>query len=110
MIKPRTDAETGRQHMYDEFNGIIADTVELLKAAGVAGAATTEAGRNGMTDGLEAVGARLARFRDRSERQLRSAADSADKYVHDNPWRTAGMVAAVSALTGLAAGLLISRR
>jgi len=40
------------------------------------------------------------------KRQARQAADSADGYVHENPWQALG----VAALVGVAIGLLATRR
>jgi len=42
--------------------------------------------------------------------QASAACKATDEYVQDNPWRSVGIVAAVAAVGGLLAGLLISRR
>ena len=40
----------------------------------------------------------------------RQAAQATDRYVHENPWKSVGITASVSAGIGLLAGLLIGRR
>lgn len=51
-------------------------------------------------------GQRLAAFGQTAHKKAREAADATDEYVHDNPWQSVGVAAAVSFLLGL----LVSRR
>jgi ElaB/YqjD/DUF883 family membrane-anchored ribosome-binding protein len=99
-----------RDHLFEEFNALVADTMELLRSAPAANGELLGASRAAVEDGLASAGARLERIRDQSLQQVQSLAHAGDRYVHENPWRTAGIVATVSALAGLVAGILISRR
>ena len=106
-----TPKETqARDQLYQDFNTVVTETEQLLKT--VASTSATKAGavRDGMVDGLTAAGERLDKLRVDALAQAKATAVATDDYVRDNPWRVIGIAAAVSALTGLAAGLLIARR
>jgi ElaB/YqjD/DUF883 family membrane-anchored ribosome-binding protein len=110
--QPMTPAPTttSRDALYEEFDALVADTIKLLKTAPAANGEILDAGRTAVEEGLANAEARMVRLRDQSVRQVQSVARAGDRYVHENPWRTAGIVATVSALAGLAAGILITRR
>ncbi len=99
-----------KEHLFDEFDSLVTETVQLLKTVRGNDGELFDAGKTAIEDGLATAGARLAKIRDQYVRQAQTAANATDRYVHENPWRTAGIVATVSALSGLAAGMLISRR
>jgi ElaB/YqjD/DUF883 family membrane-anchored ribosome-binding protein len=96
--------------MFEEFNSLIADTARLLNAPATVDDGILASETAAVTEGLAKARARLVKLRDESLYQVRTAANATDRYVQANPWRTAGIVAAVSALAGLAAGMLIARR
>jgi ElaB/YqjD/DUF883 family membrane-anchored ribosome-binding protein len=74
-----------KERLYDEFNTVVTETEQLLKSVAAAG--------SGQGEALKA-----------------SAARATEEYVQANPWRAVGYVAAFAALTGLLAGLVLSRR
>jgi ElaB/YqjD/DUF883 family membrane-anchored ribosome-binding protein len=99
-----------KERLFEEFNAVIGETEVLLKS--IAGASGEKAGamRASVEKSLAAAGDRVAKLREESVAQAHAAAEATDEYVHDNPWRAVGMVAAVAGITGLVAGLLIARR
>jgi ElaB/YqjD/DUF883 family membrane-anchored ribosome-binding protein len=107
MSAKQTEA---RDQLYQDFNTVVTETEQLLKNAAATGGAKAGALRDGVADSLAAAGERLDELRLDAVEQAKSAAAATDDYVRDNPWRAIGIAAAVSALTGLAAGLLIARR
>ena len=91
-----------KQKLMDDLSAVVNDAEELLKATATQ------------------TGERITAVRARTEESLRSAkeqlaeaqvalADKAkeiDAYVHENPWKTAGIAAAV----GVLIGAIITRR
>ena len=96
--------------LYQEFNAVVTETQQLLKSVAAAGGNKAGALRDGIVDGLAAAGERLDKLRLQAVDQASAAAKATDDYVQESPWRALGIAAAVSALAGLAAGLLIARR
>jgi ElaB/YqjD/DUF883 family membrane-anchored ribosome-binding protein len=98
--------DTGTEKLKSDFRTVIADAEELLQAT------------------ASQTGDRITALRSRLEQSLRSGAESmmeaervlmdktraaaraTDVFVHENPWKTAGVAAAM----GLLIGVLISRR
>jgi ElaB/YqjD/DUF883 family membrane-anchored ribosome-binding protein len=70
----------------------------------------TEVTKASVEQGLASASERLAAIRAQSLEQASASARATDKYVRGNPWQAVGLVAAVSAIVGVAAGLLIARR
>jgi ElaB/YqjD/DUF883 family membrane-anchored ribosome-binding protein len=94
----------------NEFNAVVAETGQLLKSVAVAGSDKAGSLNLGIRKSLTAAGDRIAKIRDGSLGQATAAARATDEYVHGNPWRAVGIVAAFAAITGLVAGLVIARR
>lgn len=99
-----------RDHLFDEFNNLVGETQALLRSAVTAGSDGANALEAGVAKGLTSAGERLAKLRDQTVQQATSTAHAADRYVHEKPWQTVGIVAALSAVTGIVAGMLIARR
>ena len=53
---------------------------------------------------------RLRNLEDAVLEKTRETARATDEYVHENPWQTIGVAAGLSALFGVAIGLLLYRR
>ena len=99
-----------KDRLYDEFNSVIAETEQLLKSLASAGNGKVDDLKAGVEQRLAAAGDRLARLREEALGQASAVARGTDEYVQANPWRAIGIVAAASAIAGLVAGLLVSRR
>jgi len=101
--------EVTRERLFDEFNSVVKETSELLKSLAAAGTDKAGAVRTSVELGLAAAGDRLAKIREQSVAQANAAVAATDRYVRDSPWRALGLVAAASAIAGLAAGLCMGR-
>jgi ElaB/YqjD/DUF883 family membrane-anchored ribosome-binding protein len=85
---------------------VIADTEQLLKAIVGESGEKLAAMRPRLEENLRNARARLAEFEQMASAKARVAVEVTDDYAHDHPWRIAG----VSALIGVALGMLIGRR
>lgn len=105
-----TQSEAAKEKLIEEFHTVVAETEQLLKS--VAGASSDRAGalKSSVVQGLADAGDRLAKIREESLAQARAVARTTDAYVRDNPWRAVGIIAAVAAVAGVVAGLLVARR
>lgn len=106
----QTTSDVTKERLYDEFNTVIAETEQLLKSIASAGNGKVDDLKAGVGQRLAAASDRLAKIREEAVSQASAVARETDEYVQANPWRSIGIVAAASAIAGLAAGLLISRR
>jgi ElaB/YqjD/DUF883 family membrane-anchored ribosome-binding protein len=82
---------------------LVTDVEELLKAT----AAQTG---DKVSSARARVQAGLVEARDTVVLQTRHAAEATDRYVHENPWKAAGISAGAAAGIGLLVGLLLGRR
>ena len=105
-----TQTEVTKERLYGEFEAVVAETEQLLKSIAGASGDKAVALKASVEQGLAAASERLARIREASLSQAGAAARATDEYVHDNPWRAVGFVAAAGTLAGLIAGLMIARR
>ena len=103
-------ADTTKEKLFQEFNTVIAETEQLIKTAAGAGSEKAGAVRASLEHEFSVAAERLARIRDDAIAQCGAAAKTTDAYVHDNPWRSVGIVAALGVAVGLVAGLVIARR
>lgn len=110
MAQAQTHTDVTKEKLFDEFNAVVTETEQLLKSIAGAGGDKAGALKASIEQGLAAAGDRLARIREESLNQANAAARATDEYVQENPWRAIGLVAAMAAITGLVAGLLIARR
>ncbi len=98
------------EKLLEEFNTVVSEAEQLLKSLAAAGGEKAGALQANVEQRLAAAGERLANVRDAALDQASAAARATDDYVRGNPWRAIGIVAALAAVTGLFAGLLIARR
>ena len=102
--------EASRQKLIQDFDAVVADAEKLLEALAAAGAEKGSELRSEAERSLEAARERLGELRDDTLERGRVAARAADDYVHENPWQSIGLVAAIAVLAGLVIGLLMNRR
>jgi ElaB/YqjD/DUF883 family membrane-anchored ribosome-binding protein len=101
-----SDETVTKDKLMDDLNAVIMDAEELLKAtASQTGERIAEV-RARTTESLRLAKMRLAVAQDAALLKARAAAKATDVYVHENPWKAAGIAAAV----GVLVGALISRR
>jgi ElaB/YqjD/DUF883 family membrane-anchored ribosome-binding protein len=102
--------DTTRRNLIQDFNAVIEDGEKLLKALAATGAEKGSALRASAEQNLQVARERLKELQADALERSRAAAKAADEYVHENPWESMGIVAAVAALAGFVAGLMMNRR
>lgn len=103
-------ADATKERLMGELDAVVGQTEQLLKT--VAHAGNTEAGafKASVEQSIAVATDRLAQIRADALNRAGIAAKATDDYVHGNPWRAVGIVAAAAAIIGLLAGLVLSRR
>jgi ElaB/YqjD/DUF883 family membrane-anchored ribosome-binding protein len=89
-----------------DIKTVVADAESLLTQAKSTGAEGYAAVRAELEDRLANTVVRLQEVQEELRFRARYAARVADEYVHENPWKSIGVVAAA----GVLVGLLLSRR
>ena len=102
--------DESRQKLVADFNAVIADTEQLLKALAASGAEKGSALRASAEQNLETARQRLRELEVDALERTQAAAKAADEYVRANPWQSVGIVALVAGLAGFVIGLLMNRR
>ncbi len=94
------------EKLMDDLRQVIADTEALLRmsAAEVSDSATEV--RDRIERRLEAARVQLAELQEIAVARAKAAGQAADAFVHENPWKSIGLAAAI----GLVVGLLVARR
>lgn len=87
-----------------DVKNVVADAENLLKQAKSTGAESYAAVRAELEDKLADTIVRLQEVQEEVKARARYAARATDDYVHENPWKSMGAVAAVGILIGLVLG------
>lgn len=95
-----------KDKLMTDIREVVADAENLLKQARNAGAEGYVSVRAELEDKLAGAVLRLQEVREELKFRTRIAARTADAYVHENPWKSMGILAAA----GIAIGLMLSRR
>jgi len=95
-----------KDKLVDDIKSVVADAEELLRKAKTSSAEGYSAVRVELEDRLANSIVRLQEVQQELRSRARQAAKVTDEYVHDNPWKSMGYVAAA----GVIVGLLLSRR
>ena len=85
---------------------MVADAENLLKKAKSTGVESYAAVRADLEDKLADTIVRLQEVQEELKTRVRYAARATDEYVHENPWKSMGVVAAA----GIVIALIFSRR
>ncbi len=104
MSKAKGSVST--QKLMDDLRAVVADAEELLKATASQTGERIVAVRAKAEDSVKVAKGRLADVQDELVDQAKITAQEADIFMHENPWKAAGIAAAV----GVLIGALISRR
>jgi ElaB/YqjD/DUF883 family membrane-anchored ribosome-binding protein len=99
-----------KEKLIEDFNAVIADTEQLLKALAATGAEKGSALRASAEQSLLAARERLRELQDEAYARSREAARATDEYVRANPWQSLGVAAGVALLAGFVVGLMMNRR
>lgn len=104
------DPNVDERNLQATLRNLISESETLMASIG-------EEGSQRYRDAVAAMRRQIQHAQDELEdlqytaiRRARLMARRTDRYVHDNPWRTAGVAAAVGAAVGAAVAILIARR
>jgi len=95
-----------KQKLMEDLSMVVADAEELLKATASQTGERITVARAKAEETLRVAKIRLADAQEALLEKAKVAARETDAYVHENPWKAAGIAAAV----GVLIGALISRR
>jgi ElaB/YqjD/DUF883 family membrane-anchored ribosome-binding protein len=99
-------AEDGRERLVDEMSAVLSEAEEMLKRAATETGDKARDLRSQVETNLLRAKLKLQEYEGEALDHAKAAARFTDDYVHDNPWRSIGIAAAV----GLLLGLLMNRR
>lgn len=100
------DSQVAKDRLIKDFRTVITDAEELLKATANQTGERVSAARERVEESLRETRERLTELQDDVVARSKAAARRTDEYVHENPWQSIGVGAAV----GFLLGMLISRR
>jgi ElaB/YqjD/DUF883 family membrane-anchored ribosome-binding protein len=89
-----------------DIKNVVTDAETLLKQARATGGEGFSMAREELEERLAQSIVRLQEVQEELKFRARYAARAADAYVHENPWKSLGVVAAA----GIVVGMLLSRR
>jgi ElaB/YqjD/DUF883 family membrane-anchored ribosome-binding protein len=98
--------QSAKERVIKDFRAVVTDTEELLKATANQTGDRITAARARMEESLAATKKQLAELEENMLEKAKAAAQATDQLVHENPWKSVGIAAAV----GLLLGMLIHRR
>ena len=98
--------EITREKLASDLRTVIADAEELLRATANQAGERMAATRARIQDSIYAAKQQLGDLSSAGVEQARAAVRATDDYVHDNPWKAAGIGGAI----GVIIGILMSRR
>lgn len=106
----RSSSDAIKHKLLADFNAVITDADQFLKLVADEGGDKADALRSRVERNLNTAKDRLRNLEDAVLEKTRETARATDEYVHENPWQTIGVAAGLSALFGVAIGLLLYRR
>jgi ElaB/YqjD/DUF883 family membrane-anchored ribosome-binding protein len=95
-----------RDNLIDEFSGMLGEAEDMLKRAADETGDKARDLRSQVETKLLHAKLRLQELQGQAADQAKEAARATDDYVHDNPWTSIGVAAAI----GFVAGLLLNRK
>jgi ElaB/YqjD/DUF883 family membrane-anchored ribosome-binding protein len=95
-----------RDKLMNDLKLVITDAEELLRVTADQVSDSTAEVRSRIQSRLEEARADLAGLQDAAATRAKAAGHAADDFVHEHPWKSIGIAAAI----GLVVGLLIQRR
>lgn len=95
-----------RERLHEELRSFIAEAEDLMRAVGKHGGEQLEDAKARFEEKIKLAKLEMEKAEVALMGRAREAAKATDRYVHENPWKTAGIAAAI----GLLAGMLLSKR
>lgn len=98
-------ADQHKANLMRELNQVLKDAEELIKNSEQQTGDGFQSAKEKLESTLKNAKQEIHRIEEVVVQKTKDAAHATDAYVHDNPWKTAGIAAGV----GLLVGLLIAR-
>ena len=98
--------EQSRTKLVDEFSAVLTEAEDMLKRAANETGEKAKDLRSQVEAKLLTAKLRLQELEGQAVDRAKEAARATDDYVHDHPWQSIGVAAAV----GVVVGLLMNRR
>jgi ElaB/YqjD/DUF883 family membrane-anchored ribosome-binding protein len=98
--------DNSKEQLVHDFKVMMADTEALIRATANQGSEKVDELRAKTEESLKVVRLGILETQSNVIAKTKVAAKITDEYVHENPWKSIGVVASVSLLVGL----LIGRR
>ncbi len=96
--------QVSKEKLVEDFKVVVADAEELLRATASQTGEKVVAARQRIEESLGEARRRLAIVQAGIVEKSKQAARVTDEYVHDHPWQSIGVSAAIGFLVGLLAG------
>ncbi len=90
--------------LMEDMHTVVADAESLLEATAHDATERARAAREMATLSIGKARTALSDFEESLKARAKAAAHETDQYVHDNPWKSIGIVGAVGVLVGLLLG------
>jgi len=101
-----TETDVAKERLVRDFKAVVTDTEELLKATASQTGEKVAAARVKVEESLADARKRLSEVGEDLTGKAKEVARKTDELVHEHPWQSVGLAAAV----GFLLGMLISRR
>jgi ElaB/YqjD/DUF883 family membrane-anchored ribosome-binding protein len=105
-IAMNANAELQREAVMDNLKAVITSAEELLRMSEGNGEEKTLEVRTRIQERMRQAKADLLRMQESALARVKAAGHATDEFVHENPWKSAGIAAGA----GLLVGLLLARR
>lgn len=94
-----------KENLMRELNQVLKDAEELIKNSEQQAGEGFQSAKDKLQATLKTAKKEIQHIEEVAIKKTREAAHATDAYVHENPWKTAGIAAGV----GLLVGMLIAR-
>lgn len=98
--------EANTRKLMNDLRSVVADAEALMSATAHDASERARDARSRASESVEQARQRLDELESEFKLRAKAAADDANAYVRDNPWRAIGIAAAV----GVVVGMLLGRR
>ncbi|MFZ6800626.1 DUF883 family protein [Undibacterium sp. Di24W] len=97
--------EQHKENLLRELNQVLKDAEDLIKNSEQQAGEGFQSAKDKLEATLKSAKHEIHRIEDKVVKTVKESAQATDTYVHENPWKTAGIAAGI----GLLVGLLIAR-
>ena len=99
-----SESHSAREKLVEDFNTVIQDAEELLRATAGQTGEKIDAVRARAEENLRKARARLEEMQVDLMERTKAAAKATDQLVHENPWQSVALATAVGFLVGIMTG------